>query len=221
MVSYLEIAIPVMSGIFTGLAVTGVLSHNNAHKDEDSETLLIQRAKNGDTKAFDSLVMKYQQRLYFVIVRIVLNHEDADDVVQDTFIKAYRSLDSFDESYRFYTWLYRIAVNTALNLVKHRKHKESSLEKKQENNRYEPQNNNNLEDDYIYKEMTGEVRTAIKLLAPEMRTVFILRVFEEMSYKEIAETMGISIGTVMSRLNRARNTLKDYLQNIGLIQNSI
>ncbi|KPK89191.1 hypothetical protein AMJ80_10110 [bacterium SM23_31] len=182
---------------------------------------MIQRAKNGDTKAFDSLVMKYQQRLYFVIVRIVLNHEDADDVVQDTFIKAYRSLDSFDESYRFYTWLYRIAVNTALNLVKHRKHKESSLEKKQENNRYEPQNNNNLEDDYIYKEMTGEVRTAIKLLAPEMRTVFILRVFEEMSYKEIAETMGISIGTVMSRLNRARNTLKDYLQNIGLIQNSI
>ena len=221
MVSYLEMAIPVISGIFAGLIFINVISNNNEHNGKDTEILLIRRAKNGDTRAFDRLVMNYQQRLYFVIIRIVLNHEDADDVVQDTFIKAYRNLDSFNENYRFYTWLYRIAINTAINLVQHRKHRESSLEKRQEDNRSEPPNNSSHEDDYIHKEMREQVRTAISFLAPEMRTVFILRVYEEMSYKEIAETMDISIGTVMSRLNRARNTLKNYLQKVGLMQNSV
>lgn len=221
MVSYLETAVPVISGIAAGLAFINGKSNNNAHNGKDSEISLIRRAKNGDTQAFDRLVMDYQKRLYFVIIRIVLNHEDADDVVQDTFIKAYRNLDSYNENHRFYTWLYRIAVNTALNIVKRRKYREESLEKRQEDYRYEPSNNSSLEDDYIRKETNEQVRTAISILEPGMRAVFILRIYEEMSYKEIAETMDISIGTVMSRLNRARNTLKNHLQKVGFMQNSV
>ena len=125
MVSYLEIAAPIIGGIFAGVTFTNIVSHDKEYNGKDCEKSLIRRAKNGDTGAFDQLVLQYQQRLYYVIIRIVLNHEDADDAVQDTFLKAYRNLDNFNENYRFYTWLYRIAVNTALNLVKHRKFRES------------------------------------------------------------------------------------------------
>ena len=188
-------------------------SDNGIVPDND----LIRNTKLNDSTAFDQLVKRYQQKLYFVVIRIVLNHEDANDVVQDSFLKAYRNLDRFDEKYRFYTWIHRIAVNTAINLVQHRKHRESSLEKQKEDNGFDPADNVINENDFEFNELKTQVKTALKCLSPEMRTVFILRVYEDLSYNEIADIMEISIGTVMSRLNRARKNLKSYLHKEGIL----
>lgn len=199
-------------GLLNIFVLISTFSRLSSDNGEISDIDLVRRAKQNDTRAFDQLVERYQQKLYYVVIRIVLNHEDANDVVQDSFLKAYRNLERFDEKYRFYTWLHKIAVNTAINLVHHRKHREESLEEHKENNGFDPADKSFHEDDFAFNELKFQVKTALKCLSPEMRTVFILRVYDELSYNEIAETMDISIGTVMSRLNRARKTLKLYLE---------
>lgn len=212
MVLYSEHIEILVFGMLNVFVLIGVISRLSSDNGKISDIDLIRRAKQNDTRAFDQLVERYQQKLYYVVIRILLNHEDANDVVQDSFLKAYRNLERFDEKYRFYTWIHRIAVNTAINLVQHRKHRESSLEKHKEDTGFDPADKSNHEDDFEFNEVKIQVKTALKCLSPDMRAVFILRVYEDLSYSEIAETLDISIGTVMSRLNRARKNLKLYLE---------
>jgi len=217
MVSYSEIDILLS---FTGFLIANALfkdasSNNQLSQEEEAE--LIKRVQSGESHAFDLLVVTYQQRIYFTVIRIVSDPDDANDIVQEAFIKAYKNLSSFKEGYRFYTWLYRIAVNTALNHIQQKKIRGESLDNLKEKINFDPKEDRDLEDEFLNLELKGQVKQVLELVPPDMRTVFILRAYEDLSYKEIAETLDISIGTVMSRLSRARNILKANLQKIGLI----
>ena len=195
----------------SGLLVTSLIIQVRMSTDKESDISLIRRAKRRDQGAFDELVVRYQQQIYFSVIRIVLNREDANDVVQDTCVKAFKNLDRFDEKYGFYTWIYRIGVNTALNLVQKRKNREDYLEHRDEDDTFNPPDTEDPDNEIEHREFKEHVQDALNKLSPDMRSVFVLRVYDELSYKEIAEVMNISTGTVMSRLNRARTTLKKYL----------
>lgn len=169
---------------------------------------LVRQFKDGEESAFSQLVENHQKRIYHLARRIVLNHQDADEVVQETFIKVYKYIDRYSEEFQFNTWLYRIAINTALTLIKKRKHSGRSLEELSENEYYEPVSNDDTLQLTRDNEMYNRVKKALETLSPQLRSVFVLRTWDEMSYKEIAHTLHISEGTVMSRLNRARNKLK-------------
>lgn len=178
---------------------------------KESDEHLIKRAKKGDNKAFDKLVLRYQKRIYYVVIRMVMNHQDADDVTQETFIKAYKNLENFKEGYKFYTWIYRIAINTAINLIKKRSYVGESLESLLENG-YQPPMEETPIKNFEKTELKSIVKTVLNSISPEARSVFILRSSEGMSYQEISDTLQISIGTVMSRLNRTREKLKKSLK---------
>ena len=186
---------------------------NSAQKVVSKEEKeLIKKVKNGNKFAFNTLVKNYQQKIYHLARRIVMNHEDADEVVQETFIKAYINISKYSEEYKFYTWLYRIAVNTSLTLLKKKKYRGLSLEKLTEDGHFQPTSGDDTQQSSRNSELKKLVKEALKSLSPQLRTVFMLRTWEEMSYKEIAQTLKISEGTVMSRLNRARDKLKKILK---------
>ena len=172
---------------------------------------LIRRAKSGDTFAFDELMTRYAESIYRLVYRMTRNHADAEDLSQETFIRAYRSIGGFDEQYRFYTWLHRIAVNLCINQFK-------------KAGRFRlvplPGSEAGTEAADIADPREGEERSSLRRdldralakLPPDQRMVFVLRVQEELSYNEISGQLGIPVGTVMSRLNRARNRLKELLR---------
>ena len=184
-------------------------------KEEEEEKQLIKMVKDGDKKAFNTLVENYQKKIYNLARRIVINHHDADEVVQETFVKAYLNMSKFSEEYKFYTWLYRIAVNTSLTLLKKRKYRGLSLEKITEEDHFQPVSDADPHQDSQDSELKNLIRMALQSLSPELRSAFVLRTSKEMSYKEIAQTLNISEGTVMSRLSRAREKLKKYLKKTG------
>jgi len=217
MVSLLEFVITAGSSCIIAGVLNGIKSAagNNGKDPSDS---LVRRAKKGDHAAYGELVEMYQQRIYYSVIRIALNHDDANDIVQESFVKAFRNIDTFKEGYRFYTWLYRIAINTALNHVQQKRHKEHSLNDLTENRGFNPETDRDLEGDIEQSEMLQNVKKALEYVPADMRTVFVLRVYKDMSYQEIADTLNISIGTVMSRLHRARNTLKEHLVKNGWFQ---
>ncbi|MCU0645691.1 MAG: sigma-70 family RNA polymerase sigma factor [bacterium] len=174
------------------------MNDQNQNKTDNDDLKWIRKAMLGNHRAFEKLVLKYQQRIYFTVRKIVLDHDDADDIVQDTFVKTYQNLHRFDEHYPFYPWLRRIALNTTLNhqAKAHRK-KESILD--------------DDEFDHIESEHENPLQ-AMEQLPLDQRMVFILRTNDELSYEEIGEQLEISTGTVMSRLSRARAKLKEILQ---------
>jgi RNA polymerase sigma-70 factor, ECF subfamily len=174
------------------------------------DSRLIRKAKQGDARAFEQLVERYQRPLYLCIVRMVFQHDDTDELVQETFVRIYQNLNRFDHHYPFYPWARRIAMNLTLNYLKSRSSRKSaSLEGAV------AIPNGNPEADPLHRaeqnELQSGVKKALASLPEEQRMVFILRTREEMSYDEIAEALQISPGTVMSRLNRARARLKELL----------
>ena len=183
------------------------------NKKSDTEDLrLVRKAQKGNKKAFEKLVLKYQKKIYVVVRKMVLNHSDTNDIVQDTFVKAFTNLERFDEQYSFYPWLHRIAVNTTLNFVeKSRRYREtfSQAEHAEQDSSTEA----NPLTQIIHNEYQEQIVLALEKLSEEQRMVFILRTSEELSYQEISEQLDISIGTVMSRLSRAREKLKELLES--------
>ncbi len=168
----------------------------------------------GDTAAYSVLVKKYQRQIYHVARRVVFEHEDAEDVVQETFIKAFRNIGRFNPELKFFTWLYKIAINSALNVAKKKKRKlqifgEYCEDKKSPGVMYVSPDN-----EYELNELKKMTKKSLENLSPEIRTVFILRVYDERSYKEIADILDISIGTVMSRLSRARKRMRKFLEKM-------
>ena len=181
----------------------------------------INKSLLGDASAFEWIIKRYQKRVYFTVLQLVMNHDDADDVIQETFIKAYTKLNTYDENYPFYPWLYRIAVNTALNHQKKKARTRAlSLDDLEGNNhKYDlselPQQTFQAEGG----ELLSKLKVALGKIPAEQRAVFLLRVREELSYQEISETLQISIGTVMSRLSRAREKLRTLLNGYVEIKN--
>jgi RNA polymerase sigma-70 factor (ECF subfamily) len=179
---------------------------------------LIAECLRGDTAAFGELVRRYQDRLYNTVFRLVDNAEDAQDVVQDAFLNAYQALDHFKGDSLFFTWLYRIAVNTAISLK--RKHRVAiSMDVSRETGAaLEPvdhsvgsQPGHALEQ----AEQERRIQIALNRLSPEHRAVLIMKDMEGQKYETMAEVLGVPIGTIRSRLHRARNELRDLLSQEG------
>lgn len=175
---------------------------------DPAEADLLARAKGGNLFAFEEVVRRYQKRVYATAYRIVRRHDAADDATQEAFLRAWRSLDRFDPARPFGPWVCRIAANVAINAVRSPTAREEGL----------PEGYGETRDDDpgpLEKVVEGETRraldSALGRLPPEQRAVFVLRVLHDQSYEEIAETLGIAPGTVMSRLFRAREKLRRLL----------
>ena len=178
---------------------------------------LIKRVQNGDKSAFDVLVRKYQFKIIKLISRYVHDQSEAMDVAQEAFLKAYRALPGFRGDSAFYTWLYRIAINTAKNyLVAQGRRPPGSDIDAREAEQYDGQSYlkeyETPERALLRDEIEATVYRAIEDLPEELRTAITLREFEGMSYEEIAQTMGCPIGTVRSRIFRAREAIDNKLR---------
>jgi RNA polymerase sigma-70 factor (ECF subfamily) len=177
-----------------------------------SDLALIKRVQQGDRSAFDLLVVKYQHKILNLIMRYVRDPSEALDVAQEAFIKAYRAAPSFRGDSAFYTWLYRIAINTAKNHLVAAKRRPMSLDLDlQDSESFEAFGNLRDIDTPEHLALTNEigeaVNKAIAGLPDELRTAILLREIEGMSYEEIAQTMDCPVGTVRSRIFRAREAI--------------
>ena len=181
------------------------------------ESSLVARARTGDTEAFSELVRHYERRVYRLAKNITRHDEDAEDVLQEAFLKAYEHLDRFQGNSAFYTWLVRIAVNEALMKLRKRKTDRTvPLDEPIDLGEDVMQREiavweDNPEQRYSREEMQKILDDAVDALKPDFRTVFVLRDIEELSTEETAETLGISIPAVKSRLLRARLALREKL----------
>ena len=183
----------------------------------EMDMLLIERVKRGEKKAFDALVLKYQARIVNLVSRFVRNPADAMDVSQEAFLKAYRALPNFRGDSAFYTWLYRIAVNTAKNhlAVQARRPYEADLdisEIEQIEGNSTLSENATPERLLLKDEIQAVVIKAIDELPDDLRTAISLRELDGLSYEEIAEVMECPIGTVRSRIFRAREAVDKQLK---------
>jgi RNA polymerase sigma-70 factor, ECF subfamily len=174
---------------------------------------LIAECLAGRTAAFGMLVRRYQDRLFNGVVRVVDNSEDAADVVQDAFLNAYQSLNSFKGDSEFFTWLYRIAFNAAISLRRKRK-AIVSIDGSADEKSVEPADNSEYSQPGSALERSeedGQLLAALGKLSSEHRVVLVLKDLEGQKYEEIAEVLDVPIGTVRSRLHRARMELRDLL----------
>jgi RNA polymerase sigma-70 factor (ECF subfamily) len=181
------------------------------------ESALVQRAKRGETEAYSELVRKYENKVFRLAKNITQNDEDAEDVLQDAFVKAYEHLDDFHEQSKFYTWLVRIAVNEALMRLRKRKTDRTvPLDEPVDTGEETVVREiavweDNPEEKYGTTEIRRILDEAIQSLKPAFRTVFQLRDIEELSTEETAQLLGLSIPAVKSRLLRARLQLREKL----------
>jgi len=181
------------------------------------ESVLVAQAKAGDQNAFAELVNRYERKIYRLAKNITRNDEDAEDVLQDAFLKAYTHLDNFKGDSKFYTWIVRIAVNEALMRLRKRKTDRTvPLDEPVELGEETVQREiavweDNPEQQYSQEEWRRILDEAVDSLKPDFRTVFVLRDIEELSTEETAETLGISVPAVKSRLLRARLALRERL----------
>lgn len=182
----------------------------------DSDTLLVQRTVAGDKRAFELLVIKYQRRVERLISRMVRDVDLVPDIAQETFIRAYRALHQFRGDAQFYTWLYRIAVNTAKKFLLELKHEptisDSALASRDDDDetfsaRNEPSTQESPESLLAAKEISQVIDTVLAELPDDLRQAITLREMEGLSYEDIAAIMGCPIGTVRSRIFRAREAV--------------
>ncbi len=191
----------------------------SADKPQDSDNELVVRVQKGDKRAFDLLVLKYQYKVQAIVGRFVRDRDEVADVVQEAFIKAYRAIHNFRGDSQFYTWMYRIAVNTAKNYLGSR-------------NRRPPSNDVDVDDAEFYAggdslrdvdspenllardQLERVVDDAIKNLPEDLRTAVTLREFDGLSYEDIAAVMDCPVGTVRSRIFRAREAIEIQIKSL-------
>lgn len=186
-------------------------------KSNNVTYLLVAKAQRGDKQAFEKLVQIYQQRILNLAVHLSGNGNDAQDIAQDAFISAYRAIGSFRQESDFGSWLHRITVNCWHNYCKKAQRKATvSLDEPIENNERTMQREiaatgGDPAEAAVEKELQQEILSAMGNLSPEHRSALVLREIQELSYEEIAETLQCSLGTVKSRINRARAAMRDLL----------
>lgn len=190
---------------------------------QDADQQLVERVQRGDKRAFDLLVLKYQQKILGLVMRFVHDAHEAQDVAQEAFIKAYRALPGFRGESAFYTWLYRIAVNTAKNYLVSRGRRPPDIDVDAEDAEFF-EGESALKDletperSLLCGEIEATVQRVLDQLPEELRTALVLREFEGLSYEDIATSMQCPIGTVRSRIFRAREAIDKALQ--PLLQDS-
>ena len=186
---------------------------------EIPDLTLVQRVQQGDRRAFDQLVLRYQHKVLKLVMRYMRNHAEAEDIAQEAFLKAYRAIHSFRGDSAFYTWIYRIAINTAKNALVAAKRRpldyDLDLQDPEQNER-----NGRLRDEATPESLllTDEIRqtvdAAIGALPEDLRRAVVLREYEGLSYEEIAAVMECPVGTVRSRIFRAREAIDRQLRPV-------
>ena len=192
---------------------------NKIYNNKDKDLVLVRRLKRGDYKAFDLLLLKYQSRVVGLALKFVKDLQIAEDIAQESFLKAYKSINSFREESAFYTWIYRITVNTSKNYLTSKSRKKELSET----------DINRLEDSEDVFDIPGgsspeEILSANNLrevimgsltnLPEDIRTAISLREFEGLTYEEISEVLGCPIGTVRSRIFRGREIMQERISPI-------
>lgn len=187
---------------------------------EESDLVLVKRVQRGDKSAFDLLVRKYQHKVVKLVLRYVRNPAEAEDIAQEAFIKAYRALPQFRGDSAFYTWMYRIAINTAKNSLASRDRSpiayEIDLNDPEESHSVQIrlQDPDTPEGMALTEEIRGIVNSAIDALPEELKTAIVLRELDGLSYEEIAAAMECPVGTVRSRIFRAREAIDKRLREV-------
>ena len=199
-----------------------LVSSPERQKEADEDIAIVHRVQEGDVDAFDQLILKYRERIYSVIYNLTANREDASDLAQDTFIKAFQSVGRFKGKSSFFTWLYRIALNTTLtHLRKNKLRRFFSFEKMSEEDHSagfieQLVTDSDSDKNTLMNELQEKLNDAFQKLSLKHRTVITLYEIDGLSHKEISEIVGASIGTVRSRLHYAKQflqaELKDYLR---------
>lgn len=189
--------------------------------DREIDQQLVERAQRGDKRAFDLLVIKYQRKLARLLSQFIRDSAEVEDVTQETFVKAYRSLSSFRGESAFYTWLYRIGINAAKNFLVAQKRRASAT-----TNGFDIEDAENFEEgtqlrelntpesELMSRQIAQTVHQTLEVLPEELRTAITLREIEGLSYEEIANIMNCPTGTVRSRIFRAREAIADKLQSV-------
>lgn len=186
--------------------------------DRELDQVLVERAQRGDQRAFELLVLKYQRKLGRLLSRLVRDPAEVEDVTQEAFVKAYRALGSFRGDSAFYTWLYRIGINTAKNhlVALGRRAPTSTPFDSEEAETFDDGDQlrdfNTPEAELMSKQIARTVNESMEALPEELRTAITLREIEGLSYEEIAQVMGCPIGTVRSRIFRAREAIAERLR---------
>ncbi|MGA1238829.1 MAG: sigma-70 family RNA polymerase sigma factor [Limisphaerales bacterium] len=198
-------------------APTPESADNNPNPPSPDDPTLVQQAQSGDLQAYDTLVRRYQERIYSTIYQITANHEDANDLAQDTFIKAFQALPSFQGQSSFFTWIYRIAVNRTLNFKKAKRNRNHfSINDVDARIEQDPEwvafiSDNTPVRNASLTELQEFLNKALMKLSDVHRTVVILHDVQGLSHEEIAQIMDCSNGTVRSRLHYARQQLQAHL----------
>jgi len=200
------------------LGKTLVASPERQH-EADADMAIVRAVQGGDVAAFDQLITKYRERVFGVVYNMTSNHEDAADLTQDAFIKTFQSINRFQGQSSFFTWLYRIAINSTLtHLRKNRLRTFFSLEKLDEDDQQSAQviealtDNSGVDRDALAHELQEKLNEAMQKLSIKHRTVVTLFEIDGLSHHEIAEVMNCSVGTVRSRLHYAKQLLQAELQ---------
>ena len=198
--------------------------HKHRENISLDDSTLVRQCQNGDPEAMSCLIVKYQDRVYNTIYKICQNRDDAAELTQDTFVKVLENIHTFRRESRFYTWLFRVAVNLTLNYCK-RRFKLSPVSLDAENERLEKDkaklaavlaspNEQNPETIAQQREVVRIILNSIGQLSEEYRVILVLRDIEQMSYAEIADVLQLEGGTVKSRLSRARTMLREILETV-------
>lgn len=197
---------------------TLVASPDRQH-EADADLAVVRQVQAGDVAAFDQIVLKYRARVYGVVYNLTSNREDTSDLTQEAFIKAFQSINRFQGQSSFFTWLYRIAVNSALtHLRKNKLRSFFSFEKINEDDKVSAEiiaaltDNTGADRDTFVRELQEKLNEAMQKLSINHRTVITLFEIDELSHQEIAEIMNCSVGTVRSRLHYAKQLLQSELQ---------
>lgn len=187
-----------------------------SERDVDAE--LVARVQRGDKQAFDLLVLKYQRKIMRLLSRMIRDPSEIEDVAQESFIKAYRALPQFRGESAFYTWLYRIAINTARNWLAQNNRRPStpSAQENEDGETFDATDNltdsSNPESEMASRQIADTVNKAINDLPEDLRNAIVMREIDGMSYEDIAESMSCPIGTVRSRIFRAREAIATRLR---------
>jgi RNA polymerase sigma-70 factor (ECF subfamily) len=178
--------------------------------NERNDAELVKACLKGENKAYEALVRKYQKAVYNLALRMVRNPDDAEDIAQTVFVKAYEKLDSYKESHEFFSWIYRIAINESINFSKKRKRMDEYESGVSGSHEVTP------EDDFGSVDLGDKIGQAILMLKVDYRMVIVLKHYHDYTYEEMSQVLGIPEKTVKSRLFSARQQLKAILETEGV-----
>lgn len=191
-----------------------------ASKNTKDDLELVKRAKDNDPKAFEKLLNKYRKSVYYMLLKMVNNADDADDLTQEAFAKAFNSLHKFDSKYAFSTWLFRIATNNCIDFIRKKRIQTVSIDTSYENDdgdsmTFDIKDNNLSPDDIMLKKQRKEyLKKAVARLPAKYKRLVELRYFQELSYDEVATELELPLGTVKAQLFRARELLHQELKHM-------